>query len=359
MKYYFSVIQIQLFLLLLLSTSVKGQQGADTIWFDGKWNEQKTKQGAEFYSLTTFDSKTSKYVTSDYYITGKIQMTMEKSSLDPEIKNGHGVWYHKNGVVSMKKSYNNNELHGEVTEYFLDGTLQSQGSFLNNKKSGLWKHYSSANKLQMEGNYKESKKVGTWNLYNLAGKLFSTKEYREGHLSSIYCFTCDSIPYYEYKVESKEGQNTVSVNFEVGDKNDYNIYKTYIQRNITLLLEHPFSNHFALGWNFVVTYASNAPGLNKLAHKVDKFTLDYLTYENKESQGVPVQLLLLLGLASHNMATAGQIFDDEEAKHAEVMFLLQGYENCKKTNPKIKITKLEKLIKKRDADKLRKFIKNF
>lgn len=348
------------FTILFLSiVAVKSKAANDTIWFDNNWQELPSKASASFFSVTNFDESRSKYVTLDYFISGNIQMTKEFSSIDPEIADGPAVWYYESGAVSSKKNYEKGKLQGPASDYFRDGKLKMEGNFINDLLDGTLLEYTLGEKIFRKGTYSKGKKIGTWDFYDLGGTQYATKSYENGKLKSINCFTCDSTLYYDVKFEEAEGNNNVSTNFEITDPADFSLYEPYIKNNLKILQANPTRLDFALGWSFTVTYASNAPGLSKLAHTVDKFTMNYLNFEGIETYQLPIQQLMLLGLSEYIIENKGKKFNESDAKYAEVLFLVNAYENYLKINPSNSIVKLDKLIKKRDAGKLKKFIRKY
>lgn len=52
------------------------------------------------------------------------------------------VYYHDNGVISQKGTFNlDRKLHGEWISYNDQGTIIAQGSYINGLRSGTWKFW--------------------------------------------------------------------------------------------------------------------------------------------------------------------------------------------------------------------------
>ncbi len=67
-------------------------QNMDTVYYDADW-KTTIKANASYYRIVKLVEESKKYEVTDFYMSGKIQMTGTFSSMSPEIKDGILMWY--------------------------------------------------------------------------------------------------------------------------------------------------------------------------------------------------------------------------------------------------------------------------
>ena len=92
------------FVAILFIANLGLAQKKDTTFYDADW-KKTTKENADFYRVTTTLEDGKRYAIADYFKTGEIQMTGTLISLDPEVKDGDFVFYHKNGQKQRERTY--------------------------------------------------------------------------------------------------------------------------------------------------------------------------------------------------------------------------------------------------------------
>ena len=105
----------------LLSVSSFGQNTFDTVYYDSKW---KISSNSEYsYYRNTKKQVDGKFLCLDYWKTGEIQMRGVYSSLDPDVKDGEFIYYHKNGKIKETTTFSNDRPITLTNLYKVDGTL--------------------------------------------------------------------------------------------------------------------------------------------------------------------------------------------------------------------------------------------
>ncbi|GGF36989.1 toxin-antitoxin system YwqK family antitoxin [Echinicola rosea] len=104
----------------------------DTTWFDQDW-EETTKDSAAFYRPTP-QPKGNGFSLVDYYISGAMQMEGISLSKDEEVFEGVVKWYHENGQLKQKATYETGVLHGEFVDYY-NGEPYATAQYTNGKVS--------------------------------------------------------------------------------------------------------------------------------------------------------------------------------------------------------------------------------
>ncbi|MEJ7560606.1 MAG: energy transducer TonB [Pedobacter sp.] len=93
---------ITLILLLILSFQGYSQQ-LDTVYYDVDWKE--TSRAGSSYFRTMSKTPEGRFLITDHYNTGEVQMTGTLLSLNPEVKDGEFIWYYQNGKTRTITSY--------------------------------------------------------------------------------------------------------------------------------------------------------------------------------------------------------------------------------------------------------------
>lgn len=96
-------------LLLFVLTAFSGL--AQTIYYDSSWNVIPSKTGAHYYR--EIENRQDTFAVTDYYISGRPQMTGTYLDQQCSIQHGKFVYYHPNGQKSSEGFYDhNNQLSG-------------------------------------------------------------------------------------------------------------------------------------------------------------------------------------------------------------------------------------------------------
>ena len=349
-----------LFILFALPSFLLLSQTSSTIYYDNDWNQIPSKNGASFYRTSNFDSTISKFIIKDFFITGEIQMEVIASSVTPEIKDGEAKYFYKSGALKIKKFYSKNKADGDFEMYYPNGKLLKKGKLSNDNFNGEWVFYSPSGKKHMEGTFKMEKKVGVWKIYNFSGELFATKTYLNGNLKEINCLSCDSTGYFEYEYNSTDlGEVSASPRFEIIKQNEFILFEKLMLSNINYLESNPLSTNLSLIAPYTVTWTSNAPYLEKFILKFSKFTEDYISIDNSANYGSILYNLYLMGKCKYLINNKSKSFNSIESEFSGVISMLKAYKSIKAKDNQFSNPKLEELIKKRDSNKLKRFIKGY
>ncbi|TCD00381.1 energy transducer TonB [Pedobacter psychroterrae] len=93
-------------LLLLVAGVQSYAQKVDTTFYDADWKETE-KANHSFYRIMS-NTDDGKFLATDYFKTGEVQMTGTFKSLSPEVKDGDFIWYHQNGRKQTVTNYKDN-----------------------------------------------------------------------------------------------------------------------------------------------------------------------------------------------------------------------------------------------------------
>jgi protein TonB len=85
-------LRISILMLFVCLASLCYGQTMDTVYYDADW-KTTIKANASFYRIGKLVEESKKYEVTDFYMSGKIQMTGTFSSMSPEIKDGVFTWY--------------------------------------------------------------------------------------------------------------------------------------------------------------------------------------------------------------------------------------------------------------------------
>jgi antitoxin component YwqK of YwqJK toxin-antitoxin module len=209
--------------LLIICRDYSSGQKIDTIYYDKNWKETGNKS-YQFYRIASESNGIVK--VTDYYKSGKIQMSGTYNSFAFDARKGVFIYYKKDGHINYKVIYepiNNSELLSPYTNYlnlispltksyhvaieyrnngsiwgigyvsdscscisrFLymsnKGKLWFQMSFLYKTPDGPHIDYIK-NKVYITGQYKRGKRIGEWVFYNRDGSVIKRKSYDNGKL---------------------------------------------------------------------------------------------------------------------------------------------------------------------------------
>ena len=111
----------------------------DTVYFDHHWKQCK-KDSASYYRQVYADmGKKVQFVVKDFYLSGKIQMEGTYKSINPDVKNGHFIYYYDNGNKMSEVSYLENQPEGEYLEWYSNGKEKSLTTIRNGVLDGEYR----------------------------------------------------------------------------------------------------------------------------------------------------------------------------------------------------------------------------
>ncbi len=101
-----------------------GQSDTITVFYDQNWNKVSSQNSA-FYYGKIYENDIGLWVSTDFYLNGKVQMTGVYLDSTLQIKQGNFVWFYENGQKKTVADYWNNHLVGEHYEYYENGQLDT------------------------------------------------------------------------------------------------------------------------------------------------------------------------------------------------------------------------------------------
>jgi periplasmic protein TonB len=133
MKKIFVVISIFIFIGFEASS-----KDSVAVYFDSNWDKCNKKKASFFRVSKKVEGK---YVVTDYFITGEIQMT--GTYLDKKWIQNEGMFcnYFKNGNLASRFTYKDNLYHGHFEAFREDGSLDYEGDYIEGKKNGYFIWY--------------------------------------------------------------------------------------------------------------------------------------------------------------------------------------------------------------------------
>ncbi len=170
-------------ILILLMCILYPVVAQDTLiqYFDLRW-DRVSKENASFYRKAFINDENT-WAVLDYHMSGQIQMSGTYKSGKLKKKEGHFVYYFKNGQKSSKGDYYKDHKNGPWLSWHDTGELKTNGLYdSKGKKSGYWKHWYSSGVMDCEGEYVKDKKNNEWNWYFKNGQISSREIYRKGEL---------------------------------------------------------------------------------------------------------------------------------------------------------------------------------
>ncbi len=185
LKHYTTFKPVFLLVVFLFSYSVYGQQGKVT-YFDANW--KKCEQYAASFYRKVEKKENKHWKINDYYIDGSIQMTGYFKKRSGKIKDGHFVYYYRDGQNVSEGDYKEDKRTGLWTFWFENGQKKSEGSYKDGKKTGYWTYWYESGNKDKEGTYSDGKKDGKWRWYFENGKLSSEEDYKHGSRIGYHFF---------------------------------------------------------------------------------------------------------------------------------------------------------------------------
>lgn len=132
------------------------KSGKWVIYFDADWNPTEYKNDAEFYRILFYENGKPIGKVIDYYKSGIPQMETYLISDNPEIKEGHTIFYFETGVKNSEGNYTNNHKEGEWKYYSEEGSFDYTVEYFEGYRKD-WNGYRNyANKQMENGQYKKA-----------------------------------------------------------------------------------------------------------------------------------------------------------------------------------------------------------
>jgi protein TonB len=214
-------IRMKRLLLILLITSrfanAQAQIEQDTVFFDEKW-KKTSKDSMAYFRIIKKVNKIFK--VEDYHKNGKIQMTGDFISLEPELKEGKFTYYSKGNIVTKECYYKSDKLEGEYKVYYSSGKLKYLKNYtegnLNGKVIGFYENGIIKRKENYElGSFVDGKcysSIGTDTIY------FPMEERAVfiGGQAALNKYLMEKTSYPKY-AESHNIEGIVKINFVVNE----------------------------------------------------------------------------------------------------------------------------------------------
>jgi TonB family protein len=170
---------------------LSGQTMTDTMYFDNTW-AQCAKEEAKYYRIIKMgiDDDFLFHVT-DYYLSGKEQMTGTYKSIRPDDREGVFTWYFPSGKKQQECEYKNNLLHGLFQEWYEDGQIKIKENFNEGLPDGPMKQWRKDGKLELDVQYSKGEKHGYFISYYENGQMARKELYDNGKFVEGQCYTPD------------------------------------------------------------------------------------------------------------------------------------------------------------------------
>lgn len=120
--------------LLLMMISISGISQVDTVYYSDSW--KKTNRTDANYYRTINDSENG-FEVNDYDMDDNLLMSGNYNSIDPEIENGHFVFYSSKGLKTV------------------------EGDFIDGEMRNIWQYYNKKGKILKELDYNKLSRVNT------------------------------------------------------------------------------------------------------------------------------------------------------------------------------------------------------
>lgn len=132
-------------------------------YFNYNWDIVHYKSKATYYREAYYINGkiVSDRIARDYYSSGQLQFEGYIASEAPDILIGMGIWYNKDGSISIKRTTDlQGRLQGEETHYFPNGNVMERRNYKDGIPAGKYIcYYENGNKKQT-GEYSDGKQHG-------------------------------------------------------------------------------------------------------------------------------------------------------------------------------------------------------
>ena len=175
----------------LLSFTASAQMLLDTVWFTRNW-QQSTRDSAFYYRLVYADTSGKiRFIVRDYYPGGTLQMEGFYRSINPDIKDGHFLYYYPDGSKKLECTFNGNQVDGMLTEWHPNGALKLQVGYRNGKYHGIFLQLDTSGIPILSANYRDGELHGKFISYYPNGQKVREDVYSKGILKKKRCYTRD------------------------------------------------------------------------------------------------------------------------------------------------------------------------
>jgi TonB family protein len=174
--------------MILGAVSLQAQMFLDTVWFDIHW-KQAQQEKAKYYRLVYADTSGEvRFIIRDFFISGKPQMEGTYKSINPDVRDGHFVFYYENGNRMSEMNYRANQVSGEAKEWYANGNPKSEAVYENQRLNGTYRTWREDGTKSMEVNYKSGELNGLFISFYPNGKKVREDFYSNGDLKRKRCF---------------------------------------------------------------------------------------------------------------------------------------------------------------------------
>ncbi len=171
-------------------------------FFNDKWEIVHYTSKAAYYREACYINGriVPDSLTRDYSITGQLIFEGYIAAEEPNIRIGTGVWYHPDGSISDKITYDSSgKRQGKVLRYFPNGAIKEISYYKDDTLDGKFIRYYNNGYKEQVVDYKKGKKNGPEYLY-----------YENGKLRRVYTFSCGildgaAIEYYGNGIVREKG----------------------------------------------------------------------------------------------------------------------------------------------------------
>jgi len=228
-KYMKRILYIFIFILVNIISSIA--QDTTYIYYNGYWSEIKENDDTVFFRKQFVDNGI--YHVQDYYFEDSIiQMTGYYETKKTVNKNGHFVYYFKNGKKSSEGEYKNStktgkwttwfengqkketelykkdKLNGKCSYWHKNGQKRAEGVNIENLAEEIWTYWNKNGNIKAEGSYKKGLKEGKWSYWYENGNISSFETMKKDKIISTTSFYQNGFHEYEgnYINEKQDGE---------------------------------------------------------------------------------------------------------------------------------------------------------
>jgi protein TonB len=150
------MIKTTLIALLLAAVCELPSIAQDTTYLNSNWKETTADKAAYFRIKIKRDTG---WQLTDYFRSGKIQMTGSYSDESCNISQGEFIWYDDKGAINRRCSYVQGKAEGSETYYYNNGHKKVTGTNNAGEQDGEWIGYYPSGRLSGKASYEKGKQV--------------------------------------------------------------------------------------------------------------------------------------------------------------------------------------------------------
>jgi|GEM_PF-5155216 len=139
-------------------------------YYNKNWEETLFIPEASYYREANYRYSDYDYTihiedVKDYFISGKLQFTGNLISVNPDVIEGHAIWYYENGKIAKECDYSKGIPNNNYKKYFENGQLEEDGAFGKSnsecfgERINRWKNYNEKGELLTTITYKCGKEI--------------------------------------------------------------------------------------------------------------------------------------------------------------------------------------------------------